>query len=614
MAFWKILTVMCMAAVFVESKWHKQKREANSTICDPVSNNTNKIQCFCGRLNRQPLQIANADCYQTAKYVSRDDSSWDGFKILHNTSKLTLTNTRGVAISYIPTNALKYTKALIRLDVKYCNIDKIEAFAFANLSLVKEITLRDNQIKVVERNAFSHHPSLKSISLDQNNIAEINRDVFVDLPALEKLYLTGNKITTIHDKAFIHLENLRELELDKNSIFSLNSETFSGLKKLEKLELSSNSIEVIGDNTFLPLANLRFLNLGENKIQMLDEKAFNGLMKLQFLSLPGNKISAIENEKVFEPLISLTSMSLKDNPIRVIKPEAISGILPNFYNKGTQFILEGNQLPCDCHLDVFRPLINNTQNERLKLEIQNFQCHPSEEIKQKWDKFQEIEKTSGSVFEDEEPQDSGAYEYYDETELNGTIFYFDMRHLLNCSGEEVPLEPANITTTNKSVQKSKTTTQSSTKATKATSSPVTVKLTSPKASHKSTVDNKGTLDLSTAESTTTESTSVTNEKTLDFVSQTSAHDPISIGTTEREKKEHSYTTSRLATVSAKPVDKERFDDHDMASDEAKPDRLKAHRSIQEEVKDSPKNINNAHRNLNCVHLLLSLSIIYFVVL
>lgn len=285
-------------------------------------------------------------------------------------------------------------------------------------------------------------------------------------------------------------------------------------------------------------------------------------------------------------------------------------------------LLSGNQLPCDCHLDIFRPVINKTQNERLRLEIQNLQCYPSEEVKQKWEKFQEIEKTSGTVFEDEEPQDNGAYEYYDETELNGTIFYFDMRHLLNCPGDEPPVEPANFTS-NKPVQNNIITTikPSDKPLTKATSSPVViVNSSTPNVlSHKSAVDNKGTLDLSTSETTTAESTSVTAEKTyVNFVSETSAHKDVSSEATRtetadmsKEKKNHSFTTSRLATVSAKPIDKKGYDDHDMASDEAKPDRYKAHRSVQEEVKTSSNlQVNNAHRRLGCVHLLISLVICF----
>lgn len=619
MTFWKILTVICAVSVYAESKWsHRHKREIHSSICDPVQNSTDIVQCYCARLTHHPDQISTAECYQTAKNVSQYHPSWNRFTSLQNISRLTLTNTRGVAMNYIPTNALKYTKAILRLDVKYCNIDKLESYAFANLSLIEEMTLRDNQIRIMAENAFAHHARLKTISLDQNNIAEIYRNVFIDLPSLEQLFLTANKITTIHDRAFVHLTNLKELEIDKNSLFSLNSETFSGLNNLEKLELSGNSLEVVGDNTFAPLLNLRFLNLGGNKIQMLDEKAFNGLARLQVLSLEHNKLSTLENEKFFDGLESLTSLSLKDNGISVIKPEVILPILSNFYGKTSQLNIEGNILDCDCRLDVFRPIQNKTQNARLSIDIQNLQCHPNDEVKQKWDRIQETAKNTGQVFEDVEPQgDNTAYEYYDETDLNGTIFYFDMRYILNCSGEErlsKPDVPATSITKQFHKPASRNDPINNFNA-KVTSSPLNnIVSTTIKPVVKKhipiEIDNHDLLDLSLDEATEEDP----NEKSRqDYSNTVNIDKPTRYKPTHgsnhevrNDKKDTVYTTSRLATVSAKPVESKHYEDQDMASDEAKPDRLKAHRSIQEEVKESSNlNINNAHKDDGCIPLLIS---------
>ncbi|CAG9788315.1 unnamed protein product [Diatraea saccharalis] len=621
MAFWKIFTIICAVSVYAESKWdYRHKRDDHTSICDPVQNTTNKVQCYCGRLSHHPDQIGTAECYQTANNLNLDDPSWEKFKILQNVSRLTLTNTRGIAMNYIPTNALKYTKAILRLDVKYCTIENLHSYAFANLSLVEELTLRDNQIKIMAVNAFSHHARLKTISLDQNNIAEINRNVFVDLPSLEQLFLTANKITTIHDKAFVHLANLKEIEIDKNKIFSLNSETFSGLRNLEKLELSYNNLEVVGDNTFAPLVNLRFLNLGYNKIQMLDEKAFNGLSRLQVLSLENNKLTALENEKVFEGLQSLTSLSLKDNEIKNISQEVILPILSNFYGKTSLLNIDGNTLDCNCQIDVFKPIINKTQNVRLSIDIQNLQCRPNDEIKRKWDKLQEIAKNSGQIFDDAEPQgESAAYEYYDETELNGTLFYFDMRTILNCSGED---------TTTPNVPETSFTPAATSKLssinnvfTKTTTSPIlnfastTIKPIAKK--HLPIeVNSKDTLDLSAAETTTeslkikdrnihTDDNNIVDIDSIKIAGQKSEHDDKH--ETRNDKKENVYTTTRLATVSAKPIENKQYED--MASDEAKPDRLKSHRSIEEPSEDPSKfNNNNAHKQ--DIYMMFLVSIIF----
>lgn len=340
MAPWGLLTLICVAFIFVEARRFHQKRDTKSHLCDPVYNNTNKIQCYCvkGALEND---IKSADCSLVVDGVGQDDPNWKDFEELKDIGKLDFTNSRGINLKYIPQQALEHTKAILKLTIKYGNIDVIQPFAFANLTLIREITLADNQIRTLKANAFSHHRDLRTIGLDTNVIVEVNRDVFVDLPSLEKMYLTNNKITTIHDKAFVHLSNLKELEIDRNNLFSLNSETFSGLKKLEKLDLSGNSLEVIGDNTFLPLKNLRSLNLEGNKIQMLDEKAFKGISKLSYLSLSHNVIKDIDNAKIFEGLKSLVILNLKGNQLKALKPEVMAPILKNLYSNISSLDIEG---------------------------------------------------------------------------------------------------------------------------------------------------------------------------------------------------------------------------------------------------------------------------------
>ncbi|XP_050344116.1 connectin-like [Nymphalis io] len=590
MAPWGILTLICVAFIFVEARRYHQKRETKSHLCDPVFNNTNKIQCYCVKDSRENELIKSADCYSTVDGISQDDTNWKNFDELKNVAKLTFTNTRGVPIKFIPKNALKHTNALLKLEVKYGNIAIIEPFAFANLSHVKEIILTDNQITVLKTNAFAHHGDLTTIGLDTNAIVEINRDVFIDLPSLEKIYLTSNKITTIHDRAFVHLTNLRELEIDRNNLFTLNSETFSGLKKLEKLDLSGNSLEVIGDNTFVPLKNLRSLNLEGNKIQMLDEKAFKGLSKLNSLSLAHNVLTEIDNDKIFDGLKALSLMNLKGNQLRTLKPEVMAPIVKNFYSNVSSLNVEDNNFPCDCRLDWFINLMNRTESSHLKLSIENLKCTPSNELREKWVKTIEAEKNA----QDQEDADIAAgadYEYYDETQLNGNLFYTDLRFILNCTEkfDDAPNVQPNIATK----------AMNSSNNIKDKVSAITTKTVTLATTHKPIKETQGTtashgvLDLS-IESATTEAVKARNDENKEE---------------NKEKKPNPYTTSRLATVSANPIDKKVFDDREMASDEAVPDKIKAHRSIQE-MKDVRDYSASANKNVVSVLVLIIMCITF----
>ncbi|KAJ8719764.1 hypothetical protein PYW08_011939 [Mythimna loreyi] len=564
MEFWKIITLMFATTIFAEAKlYHYQKREATKNLCDTVSN-TLPVQCYCAASHTIDKE-RTASCHLLKKDFHKDDKIWESFELLKDVNKLTISNTRGIAIPYIPTNALKFMDKLMKINIKYGNIEKVEAYAFANLTIVEEITLSDNQIKVLEKHAFANHRDLSVIGLDSNQITEINRDVFVELYSLERLFLTNNKITTIHDRAFVHLINLRELEMDRNALFSLNSETFSGLRNLQKLDLSSNSLEVIGDNTFLPLTNLKTLNLEENKIQMLDEKAFNGLGQLNVLNLAHNKLVSIENVRTFEGMESLTMLSLKSNQLTELKPQVMSPILKNFYGNTSNIDVEDNNLPCDCRLDWFMSLMNKTQNNYLKRAIENLKCIPDTNLRELWAKTEDTEKNTAQVFvEEEESQvQINDYEYYDDTQLNGKLFYIDIRDLANCTNTSyVPSRlPAsiNVATTTK-------------QTTKANASPVAV-----------------TKSTHTTDYELLRSTQATPKVIVD---ETTKPKEDKIGVPESKNKE-TFTTVRLATVSAKPM--EHNMDHDMASDEARPDKVKehSHRSIHEEPKETPKNNHNS---------------------
>lgn len=594
MAILRILTVLCASWALAESKWyHHQKREIERTsICESMVNSTNKVLCYCVRNSLKPEQFRSAECYLATEGVKPDDPSWDGFEVLENATKLTLTNTRGILLKYVPTKALQHTKSLARLIIKYGNIEKIEAFAFSNLTNLEEIIVRDNNIKILEKNAFAHHKNVSIISMDINDIEEINRDVFVDLPSVQKIFLTGNKITTIHDRAFVHLTNLKELEIDKNKLFSLNSETFSGLSNLIRLDLSSNSLEVIGDNTFIHLVNLRSLNLDGNQIQMLDEKAFHGLGKLHSLSLAHNKLMNIDNVRTFEGLENLKTLSLKENLIQKIKADVMTPIINNFYSSSSFLDFDGNKFPCDCQLDWFLSLKYKTQNEILRNSLINIKCVPSDALRDEWNKDLDKEKKEEVIEEEEQQSQNAEYEYYDETQLNGTLFYTDVRYLLNCTGPDytVTVDNNQAVTDNNNVIVTKVT--SSPKPISTTVSISTVKPILTTQFQTSKLD-RGFVDSSIIESTTKNVATVIY---ADNVNKIGLSNDI-IVTNGENKKKQSPTTSRLATVSAKPIENKDFDDRDMASDEAKPDKLKAHRSYQEEVEAK---VNKAQRNIGCV--------------
>lgn len=222
-------------------------------------------------------------------------------------------------------------------------------------------------------------------------------------------------------------------------------------------------------------------------------------------------------------------------------------------------------------------LMNKTQNNNLRLATENLKCAPDANLRELWAKAEETEKNTGQTFDEEEsPVQNTDYEYYDEAQLNGKLFYIDVRELANCTNtthrvmKNDGTKPQTIETTTKLT-------------TKAFSSPVTTL----KSIH--TTQN-GMIKSSTTNGLTEATTKKVGDK---IVNPNKEHET---------KDKESFTTVRLATVSAKPLDHNIYD-QDMASDEARPEKAKAHRSIQEEMKITPNsNYNNACRNVNSVAL------------
>lgn len=223
--------------------------------------------------------------------------------------------------------------------------------------------------------------------------------------------------------------------------------------------------------------------------------------------------------------------------------------------------------------------MNKTQSANIKLSIENLKCTPSDDLKEKWIKATETEKPQGQHADYVEANAAGGdYEYYDETQLNGQLFYTDLRPLLNCDGNANKM-PITTTATLTSLMPSprelaeimKITT---TKANPSTKKPMELAGADVK------VTNKGVLDLS-LETTTRLDTSERDNEVVEY----------------KDKKPNLYTTTRLATVSAKPLENKVYYDQHMASDEAQPEKMKAQRSV-EDVKDPRDHPNsNADRNV-----------------
>lgn len=190
-------------------------------------------------------------------------------------------------ISQLNASDLVNAKELKRFDAsKSKKLRRLSTGSFPSLSL-KVLYLEENEIERVEDFAFANLTSLKHLSLNDNKLGAVNHTMFAGLVDLWSLYLDRNRIQAIEVGAFDDLKNLLHLSLNGNKINALDIHVFVGPGKLRQLELEYNPFESI-DNFLYNLTTLTEISLeGNHLISDLDLMKFARLPRLRKLNLSG---------------------------------------------------------------------------------------------------------------------------------------------------------------------------------------------------------------------------------------------------------------------------------------------------------------------------------------
>jgi hypothetical protein len=103
------------------------------------------------------------------------------------------------------------------------------------------LTLRHNNISLLEENDFYGFNNLKILDLSHNMIKTLD-GIFWNIPLLESLYLNHNNLRILNKNCFGGLPHLKELHLDHNNLSVIIPGCFLGLKSLEILNLNNNKL------------------------------------------------------------------------------------------------------------------------------------------------------------------------------------------------------------------------------------------------------------------------------------------------------------------------------------------------------------------------------------
>lgn len=157
----------------------------------------------------------------------------------------------------------------------------LHIYLFINFYTIFSIEIQKNQLY-----NYNLH-NLHKLAIVNCTLIQVDKDAFSGLSILIELDLSVNHIKVIHAGTFHPLVKIRKIMLHHNEIEIINDRTFENLQYLSILELNNNRISFVGELAFLNVP-LKIIYLNNNRLQKLEKTAFMSLTGITELKLSDN--------------------------------------------------------------------------------------------------------------------------------------------------------------------------------------------------------------------------------------------------------------------------------------------------------------------------------------
>ena len=238
---------------------------------------------------------------------------------------------------YFPKGLEKLFKHLSRIRIAHGRLKEISQANFQPFPWLIELTLHENDIKVLENGIFEHNLNLSYVNLADNKIVHVGENVFDHLTKMTKLLITKNNCTRItllkdsmeikdvkihvkvscNNSEFIGLENnLIELEEEYRFVKSDDFPSFTIKVKKFQQELQNSSFSDLMSlrertNDLFEVKNRSFWLL-KDKVEY-SERTLNDLKELLIQQNQNSKVEMIPSwlqitvavSSVFQMMVSL---------------------------------------------------------------------------------------------------------------------------------------------------------------------------------------------------------------------------------------------------------------------------------------------------------------------
>lgn len=129
---------------------------------------------------------------------------------------------------------------LHKIYMRNCTLQEIHRDAFKGLTLLIELDLSHNYLKVIYPGTFSDVIRLRQLIVQHNQIEHLNDNLFENLGFLAKVDLRYNQLKSISQHTFVNVTAIKEIDLEYNQLTLLKEESFHNMDQLQALTLNEN--------------------------------------------------------------------------------------------------------------------------------------------------------------------------------------------------------------------------------------------------------------------------------------------------------------------------------------------------------------------------------------
>lgn len=195
--------------------------------------------------------------------------------------------------------ASKITYHLNTLSVSRNKIEKISIDS--DLGNLRHLKVANNHLNSVS-DVFEHCGYLKTLDLSSNNIRQIKVNAFAKMSQLEYLYLRNINLSSIDCGTFAHPRDLIELDLSENHLTELNFDLFvPSYNNLSKILINNNKLKEMTawHNYIFP--TLQILSVSNNDFNCSYLKEFlrqHKSQRIHLISMPTEQLHSDEIIKI----------------------------------------------------------------------------------------------------------------------------------------------------------------------------------------------------------------------------------------------------------------------------------------------------------------------------